>query len=386
MRRAFATRTSEEWLGLLLEKGIPASLLNSIDEAMDHPQLEYRHAVVELELAVAVGPRSWPAPTASTGFAAPTPGSHLRLEKTRRSVLRDLLGYDNTRIADLAASGAFGAGTSSGESAPGRRPRGSGRGARAPPGTDPRTRTRPIAGAGRGRGPEPARCQPLPGPVPPPSVAALHPGHGSVGDRARGRFRCRRGPGRFAGWSGCPSCRTVPWPRRRSSSPNGRYRVPDGVDDATAAAMFIAFTTAHVALFAARAPAARRDARRPRGCRRSRVGGGSAWSGHRGRGHRRLRQSGQTGSVPRAGCRCRRGFVGRRRRGPGARGDRRSWRRRGVRPGGRRGVSAVHPLRRPGWPDPGRRLRQWRDPRGQGQSRPLPELLVARCLCRGLLG
>ena len=35
MRGAFATRTVDEWLGLLLEKGIPASLLNSIDQAMD---------------------------------------------------------------------------------------------------------------------------------------------------------------------------------------------------------------------------------------------------------------------------------------------------------------------------------------------------------------
>ncbi len=108
MRRAFASRTSEEWLGLLLEKGIPASLLNSIDEAMDHPQLEYRHAVVELQLADGGRTKVLASPYCFDGIRRTDTRLPPALGEDTASVLRDLLGYDDTRITDLAGSGAFG--------------------------------------------------------------------------------------------------------------------------------------------------------------------------------------------------------------------------------------------------------------------------------------
>ena len=111
MRRAFASRTADEWLGLLLEKGIPASLLNSIDEAMDHPQLEHRHAVVELQLADGSRTKVLASPYCFDGIRRTDTRLPPALGEDTGSVLRDLLGYDDARITDLAASGAFGAGT-----------------------------------------------------------------------------------------------------------------------------------------------------------------------------------------------------------------------------------------------------------------------------------
>ena len=110
MRGAFATRTADEWLGLLLEKGIPASLLNSIDQAMDHPQLEHRHAVVELELAGGERTKVLASPYCFDGARRMDTRLPPALGEDTAMVLRDLLGYDEGHIGDLAETGAFGAG------------------------------------------------------------------------------------------------------------------------------------------------------------------------------------------------------------------------------------------------------------------------------------
>ena len=110
MRRAFATRTADEWLELLLGKGIPASLLNSIDQAMSHPQLEHRHAVVDLELPDGGHTRVLASPYCFDGVRHTDTRLPPALGEDTEAVLRELLGYDRARIVHLAAAGAFGAG------------------------------------------------------------------------------------------------------------------------------------------------------------------------------------------------------------------------------------------------------------------------------------
>jgi len=108
VRRAFATRTSAEWLDALAAIGIPASRVQRIDDALAHPQLTHRGSIVGVDVpglgheAVLASPFRFDGQRKTETTAPPTLGEHTR------EVLRDVLGYDDPRIAGLAADGAFG--------------------------------------------------------------------------------------------------------------------------------------------------------------------------------------------------------------------------------------------------------------------------------------
>jgi len=108
VRRAFVTRTSNEWLDVLRAVGIPASRVQRIDDALGHAQLRHRDAVTDLDVA-GLGRRAVLAPPfrfdgerKTTTTAPPAIGEHTAV------VLRDVLGYSDDEIDDLRASGAFG--------------------------------------------------------------------------------------------------------------------------------------------------------------------------------------------------------------------------------------------------------------------------------------
>ncbi len=109
LRRAFATRRRDEWLALLGEAGIPAAPVNSLEEAMRHPQLAHRDAVVDLTVPgagttpVALSPYRVDGVRRAETTLPPTLGEHTV------EVLKTVLGYDDARIRRLAAAGALGA-------------------------------------------------------------------------------------------------------------------------------------------------------------------------------------------------------------------------------------------------------------------------------------
>jgi crotonobetainyl-CoA:carnitine CoA-transferase CaiB-like acyl-CoA transferase len=99
-REVLATRSRDEWLATLLREGIPAAAIQSVDDALEHPQI----------VSERIGARRVPAnPFVLDGdrpaadVPPPVLGAHTD------EVLRGLLGYDADRIAALRAGGACGA-------------------------------------------------------------------------------------------------------------------------------------------------------------------------------------------------------------------------------------------------------------------------------------
>jgi crotonobetainyl-CoA:carnitine CoA-transferase CaiB-like acyl-CoA transferase len=94
----FATRTQAEWVTFFVEHDVPGGPVHRAADLLDDPQFEARFAPADG--TVADGPRllGTPVHTGAARFAthlAPTLGQHTD------EVLRDLLGYDSARIAEL---------------------------------------------------------------------------------------------------------------------------------------------------------------------------------------------------------------------------------------------------------------------------------------------
>jgi CoA:oxalate CoA-transferase len=108
VRRAFASRPSGEWLDALQAIGIPASRIQPVDDALRHPQLAHREAIVDLDipglghLPVLASPFRFDGRRKVETTPPPTLGEHSGV------VLRTVVGYDNEAVTDLARRGAFG--------------------------------------------------------------------------------------------------------------------------------------------------------------------------------------------------------------------------------------------------------------------------------------
>ncbi len=108
LRRAVATRPRAEWLDILQAAGIPAAPINSLDDALEHPQLAHRHAVADLDVPnvgvtrVVLSPFRFDGARRSETVLPPTLGQDTAL------VLEGLLGYGAEHMEALAAAGAFG--------------------------------------------------------------------------------------------------------------------------------------------------------------------------------------------------------------------------------------------------------------------------------------
>ena len=108
VRRAFRTRSSADWLAALQTIGIPASRIQRIDDALTHPQLAHRDAVVEVDVpglgrrTVLASPFRFDGHRKTATTPPPTLGEHTA------AVLRDLVGYDDGRVETLVRQGAFG--------------------------------------------------------------------------------------------------------------------------------------------------------------------------------------------------------------------------------------------------------------------------------------
>jgi len=102
----FEQRSTDEWMDVLVEAGVPAAPINDVDDALDNEQVRARNVVQEFD----DGDRTVPViehpinyERADSGFESPPP----RLGADTRAVFREL-GYDEERLDELAAAGVFG--------------------------------------------------------------------------------------------------------------------------------------------------------------------------------------------------------------------------------------------------------------------------------------
>ncbi|MFL5378565.1 MAG: CaiB/BaiF CoA transferase family protein [Myxococcales bacterium] len=104
LQAAFLLRSYEEWEGILLPAGIPMGAINTIDRAVDHPQVAARKSFATCNHPVAgevkvVAPNCRMSETPG-GLRSPAPllGQHTS------EVLRDILGLSETEIERLTAA------------------------------------------------------------------------------------------------------------------------------------------------------------------------------------------------------------------------------------------------------------------------------------------
>jgi crotonobetainyl-CoA:carnitine CoA-transferase CaiB-like acyl-CoA transferase len=108
VRRAFASRPSGDWLEALQTIGIPASRIQPVDDALAHPQLDYREATAVLDVPglghqpVLTSPFRFDGRRKAETTPPPTLGEHTGV------VLRTVLGYNDETVADFTQRGAFG--------------------------------------------------------------------------------------------------------------------------------------------------------------------------------------------------------------------------------------------------------------------------------------
>lgn len=101
------TRTRADWLAALEAAKVPCGPINGLDEVFADPQVNARHMVEAIAhpltdtLRLVASPLKMSATPARTRAAPPMLGQHTE------EVLRDWLGWDTDRIADLRRNGAL---------------------------------------------------------------------------------------------------------------------------------------------------------------------------------------------------------------------------------------------------------------------------------------
>jgi crotonobetainyl-CoA:carnitine CoA-transferase CaiB-like acyl-CoA transferase len=100
--RALATRSDcEHWLGKLGAAGLPAGPVRSVSEALESSEARERGMVAHVKHPTAGDLRIVGSPYRLSATQVETPTAPPLLGQHTEDVLRDLLGYDKTRIADL---------------------------------------------------------------------------------------------------------------------------------------------------------------------------------------------------------------------------------------------------------------------------------------------
>jgi crotonobetainyl-CoA:carnitine CoA-transferase CaiB-like acyl-CoA transferase len=108
---AFRARTADEWVETLVGAGVPASRVNTVEQALADPQTVARGAIVEHDHP-ALGPvRSIRTPLrlaeGGRSLERPSERAPFRGEHTERTLV-ELCGYTPERVRELRADGVFG--------------------------------------------------------------------------------------------------------------------------------------------------------------------------------------------------------------------------------------------------------------------------------------
>jgi len=105
LKAIFATRSSEEWLAFAGEHDVPIAPVNDARTIVDDPQFRHRFPLWGVDR---VGAEQLPLPLKVVGEELPEPTMAPTVGQHTDEVLHDLLGYDDAKVAELRAAGAFG--------------------------------------------------------------------------------------------------------------------------------------------------------------------------------------------------------------------------------------------------------------------------------------
>jgi crotonobetainyl-CoA:carnitine CoA-transferase CaiB-like acyl-CoA transferase len=103
-----AAKPGGDWLASLADAGIPAAAVRTIEEAMGDRHLVERGATAVVDVPGAGPTRVALSPFVVDGGRRATTTLPPGLGEHTESVLRELLGYDDARIAGARAMGALG--------------------------------------------------------------------------------------------------------------------------------------------------------------------------------------------------------------------------------------------------------------------------------------
>jgi crotonobetainyl-CoA:carnitine CoA-transferase CaiB-like acyl-CoA transferase len=109
LRDDFLRRSTDDWLEVLSQAGVPHGPVYEVAEALTDRQAQAREDVVELEHPQLGAVRQVASPLRVSGEPNPLQRAPFRGEHTEE-VLRELCGYSSEVIAELRAQGTFGAG------------------------------------------------------------------------------------------------------------------------------------------------------------------------------------------------------------------------------------------------------------------------------------
>ena len=105
LTRIFAERTVEEWLDLGRKANTPIAPVNTPQTLADDPQFQARLGWIPKER---LGADQLPSPLKFADVDLPLPDKAPEVGQHNAAVLRDLLGYDDAKVAALEESGALG--------------------------------------------------------------------------------------------------------------------------------------------------------------------------------------------------------------------------------------------------------------------------------------
>jgi crotonobetainyl-CoA:carnitine CoA-transferase CaiB-like acyl-CoA transferase len=110
----FAGDLRDNWVAKLKAANVPVGFVRTIAEAFNSPELRARHRLSQIPHPAAGSVPNIESPLRLDMTPAVDPVAAPMLGEHTRAVLRKTLGYDDDRIAALAAAGAFGANSGNG--------------------------------------------------------------------------------------------------------------------------------------------------------------------------------------------------------------------------------------------------------------------------------
>ena len=105
LKEVFLAKTSAEWLAFADEHNVPVAPVNTAKTIVDDAQFQHRFPLYGVDQ---LGAEQLPLPLHLVGEDLPVPTKAPEVGQDTDAVLRDVLGYDDTRIAELRESGTFG--------------------------------------------------------------------------------------------------------------------------------------------------------------------------------------------------------------------------------------------------------------------------------------